>query len=54
MHHSTLLGVCCFEVGSVEDVYLHRQIMRQNGVLGDRILESYAGVDVIQLFELKR
>ncbi len=28
----------------------HRQIMSQNGVFGDRILESYAGVSLIQLF----
>ena len=29
---------------------LHRQIMAQNGSLGDRILESYAGASLIQLF----
>ena len=28
----------------------HRQIMWQNGILGDRILESYAGVGIVQLF----
>ena len=28
----------------------HREIMAQNGVFGDRILESYTGVGLIQLF----
>lgn len=30
--------------------YFHRQIMSQTGVLGDRVLESYSGVGLIQLF----
>lgn len=30
--------------------HFHRQIMSQNGVFGDRILESYSGVSLIQLF----
>lgn len=33
--------------------YFHRRIMSQNGVLGDRILESYAGVSLVQLFSAK-
>ena len=30
---------------------LHRKIMAQTGVLSDRILESYAGVSLVQLFQ---
>lgn len=28
----------------------HHKIMKQNGVLGDRILESYAGVGIVQMY----